>query len=82
MSVKIGDFVVQDSTMPYPNTVFRVDEVDEDNFRGPVVFRLTNDSKAYPPRKGQWLSRSSFRVLTKTEIQALIVRLQTVQSML
>lgn len=73
-----GDLVVQDSTMPYPNTIYRVEEVDEHgNFRGPPVFRLTSDPKAYPLRKGQWLGFASFRTLSWEEVLFLVGKLKT-----
>jgi hypothetical protein len=75
---KVGDFVVHDCTMPYPNTVYRVEELDErGNFRGPAVFRLTADAKAYPTRKGQWFGWSCFRVLSKEELKLLVEKLSS-----
>jgi hypothetical protein len=71
--LKIGDYAIQDCRMPYPNTIYRVEEVDEcGNFRGPAVFRLTSDPTAYPTRKGQWLGYHAFRAISKDEIRELM----------
>lgn len=73
---KVGELVVQQCTMPYPNAIYRVAEVDaEGNFRGHVAFRLTFPPAELLESRSKWLGYDSFRVVTPKEIKALAQKL-------
>jgi hypothetical protein len=60
--LKVGDLAIQDCSMPYPNTIYRVEEVDEHgNFRGTPVFRLAAPPHGAWKKANGWLGYLSFR---------------------
>jgi hypothetical protein len=74
--LKVGDFAVHDCSMPYPNTIFRVDEINKNGgFRGTPVFRLVQAKKPWK-KITQWYAGDAFRRVLPEELAALAGELQ------
>jgi len=74
---QVGDLVVQDCTMPYPNVVYRVVDVRPDRgggFRGVPVFRLC---EGFPQKRTTWFAAEAFRKLEQGELSRLVARLSS-----
>ena len=62
----VGDIIIQDCVMPYPNTMWRVVEMDEHgNWRGFPIVRLlvTKERK----KVNTWFGYTNFRKVTPEE---------------